>query len=124
MAEAFARAYGEGVIEASSAGISPLDHIPELTRKVMEEKAIGLNGQYPKSLHDVDLKQFDLIVNMSGYRLNFPETVEVQEWKVPDPYGLGLEAFRQTRDLIESKVLELVNQLSQKRNHMVILPGQ
>jgi protein-tyrosine-phosphatase len=33
------------------------------------------------------------------------------DWKIPDPREMPPEEFRQVRDLIETKVLELLRQL-------------
>ena len=76
MAEGFARTYGSDVLEADSAGLSPVSGIPEVTHKVMGEKGISLEEQFPKAVHEVRLHDVDLIVNMTGVPLRgVPVTV-------------------------------------------------
>ena len=48
MAEAFARAYGSDVLSAHSAGLAPAGAVPPLTRQVLNERNIPVEGQYPK----------------------------------------------------------------------------
>ena len=47
MAEGFARHYGKGIIEASSAGTIPADRISSLAIEVMKEKGIDISNQTP-----------------------------------------------------------------------------
>ena len=112
MAEAFARAYGADAVEAESAGLAPVVEIPELTQRVMLEKGIRLDGQFPKALLHMDLKRYDVVVNMSGVPLKLPAR-EVVEWRVPDPVGGGEKAARETRDQIEQLVVGLLIRLRQ-----------
>jgi arsenate reductase len=115
MAEAFARAYGGGAIEAASAGLSPVLEIPELTRKLMLEKGLDLEGHFPKALLHMDVKSYDVVVNMSGAPLALPVR-EVIEWRVPDPVGAGEKAARQVRDQIEQLVTGLLIRLRSAQN--------
>lgn len=115
MAEAFARAYGAGVVEAESAGLAPVVEVPEITKKVMREKGIELDGHFPKALLHMDVKSYDLVVNMSGVPLKLPAR-EVIDWQVPDPVGGGEKAARQTRDLIEQLVAGLLIRLKKQKS--------
>ncbi len=110
MAEGFARACGEGLWDVESAGLMPTTIIAPLTRQVMEEKKVSIEEQFPKGLDEVNLAEFDLIVNMSGFE--FPVKVEtpVREWRVDDPMGRGEKKFRKARDEIEKLVLELAKE--------------
>src|SRR3954447_322194 len=82
MAEGFARCYGSDVMEVQSAGLAPANIIQPLTKLVMQEKNISLEGLFPKDLGSVDVRSFDLIVNMSGNKLPESLPIEVLEWKV------------------------------------------
>lgn len=110
MAEAFARAYGADAVEADSAGLAPVVQVPEITKKVMREKGIELDGHFPKALLHMDLTRYDVVVNMSGVPLKLPAP-EVIEWQVPDPVGGGEKEARQTRDLVEQLVAGLLIRL-------------
>jgi len=117
MAEAFANQHGEGRVRAWSAGSAPLGEITPKTYEVMREKGIELEGQWSKSLRDVPLDEMDVVVGM-GCEVSCPVPIgfkgQVIEWNIPDPYGLGIEYFRDVRDLIERQVAVLVDHLDQR----------
>ena len=114
MAEGFAKAYGSDVTVPKSAGLSPASTISELTKTVMLEKNIKLEGHFPKSLGDTALKEFDLVVNMSGYPMPVKTLAEVREWSVRDPIGQPGELYREVRDQIENLVMQLILELRRK----------
>lgn len=110
MAEGFARAYGEDVLNAESAGLAPALAVVPLTHHVMFEKEIYLSNCYPKPFEELE-GDFDLIVNMSGYEIEAPEGTQVEVWEVRDPIGESEQVFREVRDEIEQRVLELIARL-------------
>jgi len=48
MAEGFANRLGHDVLVAESAGLTPVDRVPETTLHVMWEKGIDISAQFPK----------------------------------------------------------------------------
>ena len=108
MAEGFARKYGADVMLPASAGFSPAPIVQVLTKKVMEEKNIKIDDQYPKDLNAVDIPSFNLIINMSGSRLPARMPIEVREWKIVDPIGRSEEIYVKVRDEIEHRVMRLI----------------
>jgi arsenate reductase len=108
MAEGFARRYGSDVMTVASAGLAPAPIIQLLTKKVMEEKNINIDEQYPKDLHDLPVGEFDLIVNMSGNKLPPYLHSDVQDWEVEDPIGKSEETYIAVRDLLEHQVMRLI----------------
>ncbi|MEJ7608974.1 MAG: hypothetical protein WKF37_22540, partial [Bryobacteraceae bacterium] len=56
---------------------------------------------------DFNLKQFDLVVNMSGLKIADPG-VPIETWDVKDPYGGSDDDFRATRELLEMLVMRLI----------------
>ncbi len=115
MAEALARHRAQGVIEAASAGVSPLGSIAEPTRRVLLEKGIRVDGQYSKGMNDSTLLAPELIVNMSGIPGGslFPHG-EVVDWDVEDPYGEDMESYRRVCDDIEARLHELIERLRKR----------
>jgi protein-tyrosine-phosphatase len=111
MAEGFARTYGGDCLEPASAGLAPAPIIQPLTRQVMRAKNISLDDQVPMDLSLVDLKRFDLVVNLSGVPLGLPAPCPVVEWKVRDPIGASEKVYEQVRDEIEARVMGLVLEL-------------
>ena len=107
MAEGFARTYGSDVLQASSAGLAPAMAVAPLTHKVMLEKNIDIGNIYPKDFKTV-LGAADLIVNMSGYELPVKTALPMEQWEIRDPIGEGEEVYRQVRDEIEQRVMQLI----------------
>ncbi len=114
MAEGFARAHGSDVLEAQSAGLAPALGVVPLTHHVMLEKNIDLGDCYPKEMEHVE-GAIDLIVNMSGYDLQRRGSAQVEVWDVRDPIGESDEVYRQVRDEIERRVLELIERLRSRK---------
>lgn len=108
MAEALARAYGSDVIEASSAGLSPAFQAHILTRSVLKEINVDIGNHVPRALAELDLAQFDLIVNISGEHLPVKAGVPVEVWPVQDPFGRAESEFRRVRGELEMKVMNLI----------------
>ena len=122
MAEAYARHYGEGQVEASSAGIDPKGVHP-LTVKVMAERGINLSHQSSKVLTDEMIKEADYVITVCGHADQhcpvLPPRVRKLHWPIEDPGALigreakeVLAAFRTARDEIESRVRELFSMLA------------
>jgi protein-tyrosine-phosphatase len=114
MAEALAKHHGGGLVEAWSAGSSPLGRIVPETFDILEEKGISLDGQWSKGLKDVPVNDMDVVVGM-GCEVVCPVPAgfkgRVIEWNIPDPYGRGMDNFRGVRDLIERQVISLLDDL-------------
>jgi arsenate reductase len=107
MAEAFARAYGSDVIDASSAGLHPCDMVSPATVEYMHEKNISLDECRPKGL-DTTGTGHDLIVNMSGLPMPKGISAEVRTWDVEDPIWFTPGRHREVRDHIERLVQNLI----------------
>lgn len=113
IAEAIARHYAPHVMEAESAGISPLGRVALETLAVLQEKGIRAEGHYSKSISDV-LEFFEpqVVVNMSGHKLNGWFAREtVLEWDIEDPYGTEMGIYRRIYGNIEEKVKKLASDL-------------
>ena len=111
MAEGFAKHFGADVMEVQSAGLMPIDSVPAQTRKVMLEKEVPIDGQFPKGVEVFRNVEFDLVVNMSGTFL--PRNMREKErvWTVADPYGRTDDAYRETRDELADRVADLIADL-------------
>ena len=107
MAEGFARTYGSDVLVALSAGLAPAMAVAPLTHKVMLEKNIDIGNVFPKDLESM-LGRTDLIINMSGFDLPVKTAVPVERWEIRDPIGESEEIYREVRDQIEQRVMQLI----------------
>ena len=110
MAEAFARIHGGDQVEALSAGSRPSGVINPKAIEAMKEVGYDLTTHTSKGLEDFNGQEFDAAVTM-GCGDECPLVVAKRrvEWQIPDPKGLPPDKFREIRDLIEQKVLDLLH---------------
>jgi len=112
MAEAFARAYGSDILSVRSAGLAPASIVQPLTRRVLTEKNIASEGQFPKGLESVAAESFDVVVNISGEPLpSRPAAHRSIEWRVRDPIGQSESLYRSVAAEIEALVMRLILEL-------------
>lgn len=120
MAEGFARHFGRGSVEAISAGMEPSRLNPYAVR-VMAEKGIDISPQQSKAFDENLALRMDIVVTVCGNADErcpvLPPEVGRLHWPLEDPAAAkGSEAeiltkFREIRDQIEARVLELVRDL-------------
>jgi arsenate reductase len=115
MAEGFAKHYGSDVMRASSAGLSPVETVIPETVMIMNEVGIDISGHVPMWYQPLAVARYDIVVNMSGYRLPGKPPKELIEWKVNDPYQQSPAVYRKVRALIEQNVMQLVLRLRREQ---------
>lgn len=112
MAEAIARGLGEGAVQASSAGLMPFGRIVGSTVDALEALGYDPRGLASKSLDDVDLRDFDLIVSLLGPSgLSYlPSTLgsQLESWSIRDPYGEDDEVYVAVAKELEHRIRELL----------------
>lgn len=109
MAEAFARIHGGDRVEAFSAGSRPSGRVNPKAVEAMKEVGYDLTAHHSKGLDDFNGKRFDAAVTMGcGDECPLVLTENRVDWQIPDPKELPPEQFRDVRNLIESKVKELL----------------
>jgi protein-tyrosine-phosphatase len=112
MAEAFARIHGGDRVEAFSAGSRPSGRINPRAVKTMQEIGYDLMTHTSKGLSEFNGKPFDVAVTMGcGDECPLVLAKRRLEWQIPDPKNLPEPEFRAVRDLIESKIAELLRSL-------------
>lgn len=115
MAEAFARHFGKGKIEAISAGTMPSGEVNPTVVYVMQEKGIDISKNKPKSLNMKMVQEADVVVVMGCDAREFcpaPLVKKVVNWELEDPKGKPIEKVRQIRDEIERRVRKMVNEIA------------
>jgi protein-tyrosine-phosphatase len=113
MAEAFARAYGKGKVEAMSAGTTPAGEVNPVVAQVMQEKGIDLSANKPKLITNQMVQEADVIIVMGCSAEGFcpaPLLNKVLDWGIEDPKGKPIERVREIRDKIERKVRLLLDE--------------
>jgi protein-tyrosine-phosphatase len=112
MAEALTRLYASDVIEAASAGSRPSGLVNPLAVEVIRELDYDLGQHRSKSLDEMRGREFDYVITMGcGDECPFIPARQHLDWDIPDPKGGTLEMFRQARDLIETKVKDLIQRV-------------
>lgn len=112
MAEAFAREIGSHILIPYSAGSNPANEINPMVRECMDEIGVRILNEKPKGFKDLNVEKFDFVVNMGcGDTCPYYPSKEYINWDIPDPKGKSLDEVRKIRDLVRSKVVELVKYL-------------
>jgi protein-tyrosine-phosphatase len=112
MAEAFARLYGAGRVEAYSAGSRPSGHVNPRAVEAMREVGYDLGRHRSKGLTEIPDVEYDVAVTMGcGDGCPLLRARRREDWGIPDPRDLPPEEFRAVRDLIGRKVRELLEGL-------------
>ena len=112
MAEAFAKYYGKGKIEAISAGTMPSTEVNPIVVQVMGEKGIDISKNKPKLVNTQMVQKADVIIVMGCDAQGFcPASFlnKVVDWKLEDPKGKPIEKVREIRDEIERRVKKLIS---------------
>jgi arsenate reductase (thioredoxin) len=112
MAEGFFRKYSSEGYEPLSAGTRPVSSINPLAIEVMREVGIDINKQRSKILTEDRIKKSTIRVNMGCVEKESCPTLfihNVIDWNIEDPKGKSIEKVREIRDVIESRIKELVS---------------
>ncbi len=109
MAEAFAHIHGGERVEAYSSGSRPSGRVNPKAVEAMKELGYDLTTHQSKGLDQFNGQPFDAAVRM-GCGDECPLVLAKQrvDWQIPDPKEMSPEQFREVRNLIESKVKELL----------------
>jgi arsenate reductase len=113
MAEAFARLYGEGQVEAYSAGCHPAQVVHPKAVTAMRELGYDMAPHYPKGLSALPDIEFDVVVTMGcGNDCPAVRAKYREDWNIPVPKWLPPEQFRAVRDQIGANVQSLLARLA------------
>jgi len=111
MAEGWAKKLGAHVLEVYSAGTEEYPEVKPKAVEVMEEAGIDMSEQYPKLLTDIP-EELDILITMGcNVVCPFVPNNHSEDWGLDDPSGGPIEDFRETRDLIKTKVEELIKKV-------------
>ena len=109
MAEAFAKIHGVGKVEAHSSGSKPSGQVNPRAVQFMAELGYDLTKHDSKSLESFNGTDVAVAVTMAcGDYCPLVKATQRVDWNIPDPKELPDDEFRKIRDMIESKVKELL----------------
>lgn len=115
MAEGFANKYANDIFDVYSAGTNPSDEVKPNAVKVMEEVGIDISNQYPKLLKIIPNELNILITMGCGVKCPYIPCKMRKDWGLDDPDGQPIEFFRETRDIIEKKIKELIEKVREEK---------
>jgi len=115
MAEAYANRYGGDVLIATSAGLSPVRSVVPETVMIMNEVGIDVSSHVPLRYEPLSVGYYDIVVNMSGFRLPGKPPKELLEWNVADPFQQPPDVYRKVRGELEQRVMQLILKLRQRK---------
>jgi protein-tyrosine-phosphatase len=110
MAQAFATMYGNGKVQAFSAGSRPSGKINPKAIAAMKEVGYDLATHSSKSLDEVKAEApFGAVVTMGcGDACPWMPARQHIDWQIPDPRDMEKEQFNEVRDYIGKLVKELL----------------
>jgi len=113
MSQAFAKMLGGENMEAYSAGSKPSGLVNPKAIAAMKELDYDLSKHDSKSLDEVkQFAPFDAVVTMGcGDACPWMPAKIFIDWQIPDPKNMEPTQFNEVRDLIGSKVKELIREL-------------
>jgi arsenate reductase (thioredoxin) len=96
-----------------SAGTTPAERVHPEVVEVMRELDLDLEGRRPQLLTRELAERADVVVTMGcGDSCPYIPGKRYIDWDLPDPKGRPLDEVRATRDEIERRVAELIEQLN------------
>lgn len=120
IAEALLRSRGRGEFEVESAGTEATLVRPHALT-VLREIGIDASAQTSKTLHQFLEEPFDYVITVCDAANDscptFPNGGQREHWSLPDPSKVGgsderqLEAYRDVRDDLEIRIMELIRQV-------------
>jgi protein-tyrosine-phosphatase len=117
MAEAIARYDAADVIEPSSAGLTPLGCIADLTKETIQKNGYSADGLTSDVLTHEAIEKADLVINMTGKPRedNFGNSEKVEDWIVRDPFGSDEYTYQRVFEGIKRRVHQLATSLRDAR---------
>jgi len=112
MSEALFSREAAGRHEARSAGTTPGERVHPEVIEAMRELGVDLADRTPRELSQADAEWADVVVTMGcGEECPYIPGKTYLEWELEDPKGRPIEEVRATRDEIERRVVELIDEL-------------
>ena len=107
---------------AWSAGSEPAGEIDPAVAGAMAEVGIDISAEFAKPWSNEMLEAADAVVTMGcGDACPVAPGKHYEDWRLPDPHGLGPDEVRRIRDDVERRVRDLLDRLgvSARQRHQV-----
>jgi protein-tyrosine-phosphatase len=112
MAHAFANIYGGDQVDAYSAGSRPSGRVNPKAIAAMKELGYDLSLHDSKSLDEIPNVVYDYAITMGcGDACPMVNAKNREDWNITDPRDMDEAEFRKVRDMIASKVKDLLQKI-------------
>ena len=112
MAAGYLRHFAGDRIAVRSAGSMPADQINPAAVAAMLKEDIDITTEQPKILTTEAVQASDVVITMGcGDASPYFPGKRYEDWKLDDPAGQGIDAVRPMRDVIKSRIANLVSEL-------------
>ena len=108
-AEAFGNMYGQEIIKPYSSGTRPSGIVNAKAIESMQAVGYDLSAHSSKALNEIPDIEYALLVTMGcGDAWPNIKASERQDWDIPEPKHMDMQAFAEVRNLICEKVQDLI----------------
>jgi arsenate reductase (thioredoxin) len=112
MAAALLDHLAAGRVHVTSAGSQPASQLNPAVVQAMAEIGLDISREFPKPLTNDKVQAADVVITMGcGDACPIYPGKRYEDWELPDPAGLDLEAVRPIRDEIDRRVQHLLTGL-------------
>ncbi|MCS5507477.1 arsenate reductase ArsC [Curtobacterium flaccumfaciens pv. flaccumfaciens] len=109
MAAGFLQHLAAGRVDVRSAGSEPADQLNPVVVAAMLEEGIDIRSEQPALLSTDAVRAADVVVTMGcGDACPVFPGKRYEDWELPDPAGLDLDAVRPIRDDVRARVQDLI----------------
>jgi arsenate reductase (thioredoxin) len=113
MAAALLDHQAAGRVRVTSAGSQPADRLNPAVVQAMAEIGLDISREFPKPLTTEKVHAADVVITMGcGDACPIYPGQRYEDWDLPDPAGLSVDAVRPIRDAIRDRVQTLLNDLA------------
>lgn len=109
MAAGFLQHLAGGRVDVRSAGSEPADQLNPVVVAAMLEEGIDIRSEQPALLSTDAVCAADVVITMGcGDACPVFPGKRYEDWELPDPAGLDLDAVRPIRDDVRARVQDLI----------------
>jgi len=109
MAAGFLQHLAGGRVDVRSAGSEPADQLNPVVVAAMLEEGIDIRSEQPALLSTDAVRAADVVITMGcGDACPVFPGKRYEDWELPDPAGLDLDAVRPIRDDVRARVQDLL----------------
>ena len=113
MAAALLDHQAAGRVRVTSAGSQPAGQLNPAVVQAMAEIGLDISREFPKPLTTDKVQAADVVITMGcGDACPIYPGKRYEDWDLPDPAGLSIDAVRPIRDAIRDRVEILLDELA------------